>query len=439
MPDLEQPRWGGILRWIRVQGDGTLAELFSTLRDVYRYLNVLDFEYGIVRGEVNPLDMAALTAIKVRYPFSYQAIASARSKLVNNDTDGDLVDLRAKALEPISDTDRQKLLDGMLCALFPRWPGENSQPQSRATPVGPLDIANANAIDRYFILDIPSGQVSYTSVHSLVALSAPDPQSLRDALARSKETGTLVAMLRALEEEITVLSESSPPTWILGPLLDVSDTLVVTPNAFSDPIIYLLRIVYRVLGKNSDRHGRLSDLACAINQTKSVYACALVVAVIGQQHGKFGVQQALPEPERSLDSEDLRALEPLMAEKLSREAHHLDVAYWPMCLPWWSDWNKEGAEEFVRCYITGANRTVFIQDFMDPYVKNDELLHPISNQWSIGMNALVKVIGPETAKQWVEEFQRSGPSADSSDLIARMYDSLEKQLAEGGTGRRPSQ
>ena len=59
-----------------------LLELFSTLREAYRYLNVLKPTFELVKDEVDPLDFFLITALKVSVPEVYEAVKNHVKNLV---------------------------------------------------------------------------------------------------------------------------------------------------------------------------------------------------------------------------------------------------------------------------------------------------------------------------------------------------------------------
>ena len=70
-----------LIRWVDLKAGG-LDKLISTPRDVVRYVNGLVVTGGIVSDEVNPVDLAAIEAIRTFAPEFYSFIRDNRDIMV---------------------------------------------------------------------------------------------------------------------------------------------------------------------------------------------------------------------------------------------------------------------------------------------------------------------------------------------------------------------
>lgn len=62
-----QTYWGNVYQ-------GGMRFFFSTIRDVTRYINSLRFSFGMVKDELNPIDVLAITALQVFEPAVYEGL-----------------------------------------------------------------------------------------------------------------------------------------------------------------------------------------------------------------------------------------------------------------------------------------------------------------------------------------------------------------------------
>ena len=166
--NFKEYRWGNLF-------PTGLAPYFATLRDVYRFLNVLEVQIARMapRGtfEVNPIDLIVLEILRVFEPSVYGLLPRKKSILTKFSsslfrtppTDGDKeYKLRRNPL--VAAAENKEAVKEILEDLFP-----DISPGNEAVYFRELRVCHPDVFDRYFLLTIPDGDLSQAEIDDLLA------------------------------------------------------------------------------------------------------------------------------------------------------------------------------------------------------------------------------------------------------------------------------
>ena len=167
-----------------------LKRYFTNLREINRFLNLFQFEYSLLRNEVNIVDLIALTAIKSQDSKLYQFIHHNKEIFCGSSSDpedmsamarriGDKGEYKAfltKSYMAARDGfDKIDTIEPMLKEIFPyfnkllsihSYESDGNYKELKKSQ----RIADPEHFDRFFYLSIPEGQIPHTKLKEIIAL-----------------------------------------------------------------------------------------------------------------------------------------------------------------------------------------------------------------------------------------------------------------------------
>jgi predicted KAP-like P-loop ATPase len=307
-------------RWVTLFLLG-LARYFRTLRDVYRFLSVLDVRISgmATRGslEVNPIDLIVLEVLRVFEPAVYHLLPRNKeflTKVTDRDTfkldkekENNLKrDAIVDAAEPRNKEQVRELLNG----LFPRVSAGNEELLYRE-----LRVCHPNVFDRYFLLSIPEGDVSQADLDALLA-STGDRDQLVSQFNDLRTRGLLTVVLDRLEayKKTVALVDAVP---FIAALFDIGDGLPEEQlGMFAvEAWMHASRIIRWYLMTETDLTKRRSYLAEAMKISDGLYLPVMEIALEAdvKKEGRIA-------SERLLDDTSFDDLKRILVEKIQTAA-----------------------------------------------------------------------------------------------------------------------
>lgn len=167
-----------------------LKRYFTNIREINRFLNLFQFEYSLLRNEVNIVDLIALTAIKSQDSKLYHFIH--HNKEIFNGSSSDPEDMSAMArrimdkgeykeflknsyMTARDDFDKIEIIEPTLKEIFPyfnkllsthSFESDGNYKELKKSQ----RIADPEHFDRVFYLSVPEGQIPYTKLKEIIAL-----------------------------------------------------------------------------------------------------------------------------------------------------------------------------------------------------------------------------------------------------------------------------
>ena len=339
-----------------------LRDFFSSLRDVKRYINSLKFNFSLIQQgdslELNPIDFIGLEVIRVFAPTVYDAIRS-ENRLLTQTSSGiygakDDTEERKTQVDAIintADEGLRKSVKEMIFHLFPQVKGlygnvhYGSESQSGWTKE--LRICSTELFDRYFILDVPEGELSQFEINKLLNAISSDKNTFSQLLEEHLKNGRIKKVLMRLEDYKESLDLVYAQNLII-PLLDISDKLPDETVAFFDTRsdMHIMRIIYHYLKRIEDKQNRSSVLKEAIKNSKGMFGCVEKVSIELQGREKH------PENERIIIDSDVEEFKSLCLEKIRKFAREGDLAKHRRLASIIYDWIRWGGREEVQKFVS---------------------------------------------------------------------------------------
>jgi len=407
--DIPEEKWDKTY-WGNIYHSG-LKYFFRTIRDVTRYINSLRFSFKMVKGEVNPIDFLAITAIQVFIPEIYYKIRDNKDIFTRVSDYGygrsDAWKEQVKKLcdEIIKRTNKlpPEVLTDFLKWLFPKLESiygntnygsdwlDNWRKNSR--------ICSPDIFDTFFRFSIPKEEISQKEIETILSLGN-NPDAFAEALLKLNKDGKITRFLERLEDytRSEIPEENIEP--IITVLMDIGDLFPEGDSGFLsiDNPMKILRLFYQLSHRFDAREKRFNLFKNAIKKSRrSLYTIVHEVGVQGQQHGKYtSKQNPKHEEERTVNASQLEELEKLALQKIrtwaedGRLAKHRNL---PHILFRWRDWGKE--DEPVQ--------------FVNKMIEKDEGLIDLitsflSKSTSYGMTDYVGKIHWRVGLKSIEEF-----------------------------------
>jgi predicted KAP-like P-loop ATPase len=426
-------------RWANLFVPG-LAPYFETLRDVYRFLGVLDVQLSRMspRGsfEVNPIDLIALEVLRVFDPDVYHLLPKSKELLTKqNDARVRLTDmekqdsLRLAALIAAAQPGTKSAAKEILEHLFPKVTQGNEELFYRE-----LRVCHPNVFDRYFLLSIPEGDVSQADLDALLA-STNDRNQLVTQFKELKERGLLAVVLDRLEaykQEVT-LANAVP---FITALFDIGDDLPEgQAGMFSvSTWMHASRIIRWYLMKEPDLSKRHAYLSEAIRLSKGLYLPAMKVALEtdSQKEGRSS-------NERLLSDEAVEDLKAIVLEKIRNAADSARLSshsHLATLLVIWAEWaGPQEAQAWVEKLIQSSDGLIFFLEGMT--VKATE--HGsggVREFWYVQLSAVERFIDPEILASRLDSLKPKGQN-ESQIRALKAFSSAIRRRREGKPEGRP--
>jgi predicted KAP-like P-loop ATPase len=361
----DQTRWGNVYF-------SGIDPFIRTPRDIVRLTNSLSVTHPAVAGEVNSVDFIAIEALRVFLPTVYDTIRKNPDMFTGN-TEA----LRSGGGQEATKTFHDAMIDGLdpeqqavtkrlLAELFPKceltWERMGHGPEWENRWRRELRVCSADVFPVYFRLAVPEGATSHAEMQAVVGSMQNEEtfEALLLSLSKERRPDGLSRARSALERledftEEAVLEGSIAPT--IRALCEVGDQLVADDGRpsgiFSLGIdVHIGRIIWQLLRRVPEEPSRFELLRDAIEKGEALGTIVREVAIVGQQHGKYGGRGDTPEEDRLLTPEHVEQLEQLAARRIRQAAEQGTLLGHPQLasiLYRWRDWGTEAeVKEWVE-------------------------------------------------------------------------------------------
>lgn len=213
-----------------------LEPQMRTPRQAKRYVNALAFSLPLLKGEVYPVDLMIIEAIRVFYPKLYAVIRDNPNLFLKGARDGDheriemqrrrtreLVD---QALENAGVADKERVWDRLIEILFPRTRNMGYGSEWNLIWAKEQRICAEEYFSRYFSYSVPPGDVGDVEIQQLIE----DVSS--GTIDQASEKLTALAKRRAMARAVTKLRQREDS---VDPSAARKIALAIARNAFLLP------------------------------------------------------------------------------------------------------------------------------------------------------------------------------------------------------------
>ncbi len=430
----DERHWGNLFH-------SGFKEFFHSLRDVKRYINSLHFNFLLIKKEdvfeLNPIDFIGIEAIRIFVPDFYHSLKEKNSLFTSiNSHYGS----RSSSKE---DDSRKNEIDDLLNStpdyvrsivyeLFPQVKGlfDNTHYgndfQERWKKE--LRICATELFDRYFILDVPEGEIAQFEAETLLTLTNSREKFVEE-LRKYIKDGRIRKALDMLGS-FTDSFDLADAEVIVTSLFDISDELPEERGGFFDIGIgmCLMRIIYHYLKRFKNVSKTSEILKKAIKQTTGLYGCVDKISIEIQ-----GIEKE-SQYERLISKEDAGKFKELCSNKIKefqtspvlRRSKHL--AY---MLYRWRDWRKvEEPREFAGTFLDSDEGIVFlVKSFLSRSHRHSMGDYISRVVYKIDYKGLSEFIDLERVKEHIKKIdisKLSGNSKRAVELFLKNFDRKDK-------------
>lgn len=434
----DQTRWGNLFH-------SGFKNLFNSLRDTKRFINSLRFNFMLIQKEgsfeLNPIDFIGLESIRVFAPEVYRVIKDKKHLLTTTGsyTGRDTAQEEQTRKQEIENTINQtretirESVKNIIFQLFPQVDGlfrnmhyTNSFQQEWTRT---CRICSSEIFDRYFILDIPEGEIAQFEVERILEATKNKEQFAQEMDKFLKE-GRIRKLLEKLEDYTDKFDLENAPN-IIEPLLNITDELPTEERVGFFDIgsdMRIMRIIYHYLKRIDDKSKRSSILKEAIKNSKALYGCVQKVSIEIQ-----GIEKK-SDYERIILENQADEFKKLCVDKIKefQKSNKLrgssQLAY---ILYRWRDWgDKKDIQSFIAELIKDdESLIILLKNFLSrrsSHTLGDYVSRVI---WKMDYKGLADFIDLEEAKKRLEKIkidESQGEEKLAVETFLKNYDSRDK-------------
>ena len=307
-------------RWDEVRY-GYLPYLFNSMRDIKRYLNMVDFKYPLVKGEVNVADMLILEALRMYVPDIFAIIKANRDQFVSDSATRvyGLAGFKEgkkqwfQEIVKLAPEDRRERIESLLKLLFPEvrsiyenisWGGNIHKEWGKERRV-----CISSYFDYYFQTSVPDGEVSEFETDKLAELLS-DPKTLTFALGNYIDDGRLEKVILKLENRIEDSIDPIKVKNLIIALSQIAESLEQRPRGFYEtPLAWsLIGVLVRLIGKLTTEERKKVIIDAVATVEGVTFIPVALIDYIWSEWDPKSPKNTKPEAERLLNNDDASEL-----------------------------------------------------------------------------------------------------------------------------------
>ena len=417
-----------------------LRLFFDNLRDLYRYLNIINFYFSVFKDNVNINDFMLILAIQLFEHKIYNKIKDNPSLFIvsieilkdfekenSKKKFEEIIDLHSKL--PGED------MYNVLLKLFPRVRMYYRNIDLNDFYIEwkyDFRICTVEHFDNYFTLNLDSDDLSVKSIDDLFNLT--DTVEISSRFLEYNNNNQTKELFDIIINRMRDIKKENAQ-YFINSLIDIGDQLQIPINTFLEKRIYLGRILDDLLKKYNNNSERFEALEKAIgNSENSLYVAVEFLSSQDFIYNRFNYENDRKDVSEALiDENDLEKLEDMMVLKIRKWDEtdklwdSLDLEY---ILYSWEFWDKEiDVNKRVREFISeGKNALRFAKGFRNI---NSTIMHadsPSEIVQKFNLKSMVKYFDDieNLRSKYVEVCKNESLIDDEKEIC----DSLIKQISE---------
>jgi len=401
--------WGNLFH-------GGMKEFFVSLRDVKRFINSLKFNFSLIQQgtsfELNPIDFIGLETIRVFTPEVYEGLRG--ENLLFTHTDSSMGSRNGEqerrqqietAINRAGENVRESVKN-IIYYLFPQVKGlfgnmhYGSDWQDRWTKE--LRICSTELFDRYFILDVPEGEISQFEIDKLLS-ATQDKNQFSKVIEEYLKNGKIKKVLSRLEDYTDTFDIDCAQNIII-PLFDISDRLPEESAGFFDigSDMHISRIIYHFLKRIDDKAKRSSVLKEAIKNSEGLFGCVMKVSIEIQ-----GIEKK-SDYERLILETDVEEFKRLCVEKIKKFCKEGKLDKHPRLAGILYDWIRWGGEKEAKQFAsqlasTDGGLVNLVMAFLSKSHSYGSGDYVAKTKWRVSYKNLKDFIDLDKAKERLEK------------------------------------
>ena len=408
---------------------------FESLRDVRRFINGLEFGFGMIAKEVNGVDFIGIEALRVFYPKVFDAIRQNKeifSGYIDDFTreeGSDAFKTKVDQIFKAAGADLEQCRE-LVIELFPKLQyaysrtlyGHNSEAQWEKS----FRVCSRRYFDFYFQLVVPEGEVSSAEIETTVECTCDQNQLIKNLVQYIDSD-----RIRPALESFRARLKSVPPDRlanVFGALIDIGDRVKHSGSMIAGRVpefLYVSWAIFDVLNLMSAQQ-RVTILDDRFRSTDGIGTAVDVLdtikAINKEQDNKYS----------EFDEAALANLRKVVVGRIKQLASTrslLDKEFLPKILYFWKTW---GDATEVSKYVTGVLSGPdgdFLR-FLDKFIYQStsvamgERVARIKNKVAIrGLAAVIDIKDVTKRVSLIKE--KELPSAHEKEILEIVKNSLD--------------
>lgn len=428
-----------------------LRLFFDNLRDLYRYLNIINFYFSVFKDNVNINDFMLILAIQLFEHKIYNKIKDNPSLFIvstENLKDFEKENSKKKFEEII---DLHSKLPGedmynVLLKLFPRVRMYYRNIDLNDFYIEwkyDFRICTVEHFDNYFTLNLDSDDLSVKSIDDLFNLT--DTVEISSRFLEYNNNNQTKELLDIIINRMRDIQKENAQ-YFINSLIDIGDQLQIPINTFLDKRIYLGRILDDLLKKYDNNSERFEALEKAIgNSENSLYVAVEFLSSQDFIYNRFNYENDRKDVSEALiDENDLEKLEDMMVLKIRNwdETDRLwdspDLEY---ILYSWEFWDSEiDVVKRVKEFISeGKNALRFAKGFRNI---NSTIMHadsPSEIVQKFNLKSMVKYFESidDLRSKYVEVCNNESLDDNEEEICASLIKQIDEDYFTFQSGQKP--
>ena len=338
-----------------------IEKKLKTPRQARLYSNILTFSLPILSGEVDPVDLMLIEAVRVFYPDVYQLVRQEpdiflkeRSRYGREETEKEK---RKRKIEAVLSNYPNEIADGIkeiLFFLFPKLEGifgnthyglsweESWQRKQR--------ICSEQYFQRYFTYSIPRGDISDKTISQVISDSAIIPfdefQRKLSELISQRNAATFIAKLRNRAKECNKEQVRA----LVKAIASIGHELPNPPAIFKfyNPYAQGAMLINDLIENLEEKAERVCMAQEVMNTSRTVSFAGACLRWFRRD------TEERPNPE-AFNSEEFRCIAAILAERIGKEFRRNAEMLFSEDLPFLLYiWNGFGEEGHAKSFIEGV-------------------------------------------------------------------------------------
>lgn len=417
--------------WGEIYNSG-LGINFKTLRDVARFLNVLQIDFQLVKNEINFVDFIAITAIKVFSPSLYSAIKENKPLFTSQKDKHSLKEdqeAETRMLNIILDSapEQKNLVLALFSAIRSKI-GVNSWGYPSYNERTEKLVSNEMFFDIYFKLSLPSGHIPQYLIDSFLEITSKE--DFEKFFLDLKARGAIKEFLIRLEDytdDNGIKKENISN--LVGAIFEIADQI---PDAEDHTLfgfgnkIRFGRIVYQLQANRNitqDEYFEMIKTALQNNQQ----GLDFIIKEIGQWGSYYRDSGRGSEPPFTKEqTEELEKIGLDIIKKAAQEDKIKNVDNIYNILFSWKEWegDSEPKNYVAKAIETSEGLINFLKQTLSVSRSSTSGSYEIKKEEYFEFISLSHFISPETLKEIVDKV----PDKTGIPIIDIFNNSYEKWL-----------
>lgn len=405
--------------WGNVYNSG-YKHFFKNIRDIVRYINVLRFNYGVLKNKVNLVDLMASTALQVFEPKIFESIKANKDLFVGsipeNRYGGDSIKEKIKSFIEESYKNLQVLSKEAYLDLLKELFVKIKEAHSNTHYVGSSSQCRKDAkmcseayFDTYFTMVLNEKELSSYEMKGYIKKIADEERFKQDIL-QLNEQNKITGFLEKLQDftSTDIPKESFQP--LINVLMDIGDSFPIGDKgmfSFGNSM-QIMRIFHQLLRRIEDKKERFEIIKIAMEKAEnSISVMTEDVGIHMQEHGEY-TKEAQPESQLTIKKEDLFILKEVVLSKISTWTERYNLLEHERALSIlyvWLRLNEEKAREYVSKQIQeDSNLLLFLKLFIS-YGYSQSGDYTMHKNQSYDSSGIAKFIEIETIIERIKGIQ----------------------------------